>query len=277
VSWGAILAGGLAAAALTVVLVVLGSAVGLATVSPWSGAAVSATTFKVTAGLYLVAVAMISSTVGGYIAGRLRTLWTGAHSEEVVFRDTAHGFLAWAFATVLGVLILGAATTALMTGATAGLGAAASRAPQSTSQPTDYFVDMLLRPAPNTAGTGQAAAGQPANAGQNEFGARREVNLIFTRGIAQPDGIPAADRSYLAQVVAARTGLPHVEAEKRVNDVITQAKAYLEAARKFAMQSALWLTFAMFLGAFSASLAAIEGGQLRDGRWRGVIWRGAYR
>ena len=71
--------------------------------------------------------------------------------------------------------------------------------------------------------------------------------------------------------------MPQAEAEKRVNDVITQAKAYLEAARKFAMQSALWLTLAMFLGAFAASLAAIEGGQLRDGRWRGVIWRGAYR
>jgi len=277
VSWGAILAGGLAAAALTVVLVVLGSAVGLATVSPWSGAAVSATTFKLTAGLYLVAVAMISSTVGGYVAGRLRTLWTGAHSEEVLFRDTAHGFLAWAFASVMGVLILGAATTALTTGATVGAGAAASRAPQSTSQPTDYFVDMLLRPAPNATGTGQAVTGQPSSAGQNEFGARREVNLIFTRGIAQPDGIPAADRTYLAQVVSARTGLPQAEAEKRVNDVITQAKAYLEAARKFAMQSALWLTLAMFLGAFAASLAAIEGGQLRDGRWRGVIWRGAYR
>ena len=276
VSWGAILAGGLAAAALTVVLVVLGSAVGLATVSPWSGAAVSATTFKVTAGLYLVAVAMISSTVGGYMAGRLRTLWTGAHTEEVVFRDTAHGFLAWAFATVLGVIILGAATTALMTGATVGLGAAASRAPQSSSQPTDYFVDMLLRPAPNTAGTGQTAAGQPASAGQNDFG-RREVSLILSRGLAQPDGIPAADRTYLAQVVTARTGLTQAEAEKRVNDVITQAKAYHDAARKFAMQSALWLTLAMFLGAFSASLAAIEGGQLRDGRWRGVIWRGAYR
>ena len=127
------------------------------------------------------------------------------------------------------------------------------------------------------AGTGQAVTGQPSSAGQNEFGARREVNLIFTRGIAQPDGIPAADRTYLAQVVSARTGLPQAEAEKRVNDVITQAKAYLEAARKFAMQSALWLTLAMFLGAFAASLAAIEGGQLRDGRWRGVIWRGAYR
>ena len=95
--------------------------------------------------------------------------------------------------------------------------------------------------------------------------------------MSEPDGISAADRTYLAQAVSARTGLPQAEAEKRVNDVITEAKTYAEAARKFARASLLWLTLSLFLGAFSASLAAIAGGQLRDGRWKGVIWRGAYR
>jgi len=264
VSWAAILAGGVAAAALTVVLVVLAASVGLSTVSPWTGAAVSATTFKITAGLTLVAIAMISSTVGGYMAGRLRSLWTGAHSEEVVFRDTAHGFLAWCTATVAGVLILGAATTVLVGGTAAGLSASAGQAAQSAA-PTDYYVDMLLRPAPG------APAGQP------QGDPRREIGLIFTRGMSAPDGISAADRSYLAQAVSARTGLPQAEAEKRVNDVITEVKAYTEAARKFVRASLLWLTLSLFLGAFSASLAAIEGGQLRDGRWKGVVWRGAYR
>ena len=265
VSWAAILAGGVAAAALTVVLVVLAASVGLSTVSPWTGAAVSATTFKITAGLTLVAIAMISSTVGGYMAGRLRSLWTGAHSEEVVFRDTAHGFLAWCTATVAGVLILGAATTVLVGGTAAGLSASAGQAAQSAA-PTDYYVDMLLRPAPGA---------QPAAQPQGD--PRREIGLIFTRGMSAPDGISAADRSYLAQAVSARTGLPQAEAEKRVNDVITEVKAYTEAARKFVRASLLWLTLSLFLGAFSASLAAIEGGQLRDGRWKGVVWRGAYR
>ncbi len=77
--------------------------------------------------------------------------------------------------------------------------------------------------------------------------------------------------------MSARTGLPQAEAEKRVNDVITEAKNYAEAARKFTRASLLWLTLSLFLGAFSASLAAIEGGQLRDGRWKGVMWRGGYR
>jgi hypothetical protein len=262
VSWAAILAGGAAAAAMTVVLLVLTAAVGLSTVSPWTGAAVSATTFKVTAGLTLVAIATISSTVGGYIAGRLRSLWTGAHSEEVLFRDTAHGFLAWCTATVAGVLLLGAATTLLVGGAAAGLGSSAGQAAQSAS-PNDYYVDMLLRPASGA----QPQAGDP----------RREVNLIFMRGMTQPDGISGSDRAYLAQTVATRTGLSPADAEKRVNDVITEAKNYAEAARKFTRASLLWLTLSLFLGAFSASLAAIEGGQLRDGRWRGVIFRAGYR
>jgi hypothetical protein len=274
VSWGAILAGGFAAAALTVVLLVLAAAVGLSTVSPWSGAAVSATTFKVTAGLALVAIAMISSTVGGYMAGRLRTLWTGAHSEEVLFRDTAHGFLAWCVATVAGVLLLGAATTAIVggtvAGTSAGSSAAAGQAAARSANSSDYYVDMLLRPA-------AGAQSGTATSAQEQGDPRREIGLIFTRGMAQPDGISSTDRTYLAQVVSSRTGLPQADAEKRVNDVITAAKDYAEAARKFARASLLWLTLALFLGAFSASLAAIEGGQLRDGRWKGVIWRGGYR
>ena len=267
VSWAAILAGGVTAAALTVVLVVFGTAVGLASVSPWSNSGVSATTFKVTAGVYLVVVAMLSSTVGGYMAGRLRTKWTGAHSEEVLFRDTAHGFLAWGLATVLGVLVLGTATTSLLGGVSSGLGAAARPGPSSTA-PTDYFVDTLLRPAP-----GSPATTNP----QNDFNTRREVNLIFTRGLAQPDGISAGDRAYLAQTVAARTGMSPADAEKRVNDIIAQAKTYLDQARKFSSALALWLTLSMFAGAFAASAAAIEGGQLRDGRWRGIFARGTYR
>ena len=73
VSWGAIIAGGVAASALTLVLLVFGVGMGFATVSPWSNAGISSTTRSVGAGLYLIVVAMLSSTIGGYLAGRLRT------------------------------------------------------------------------------------------------------------------------------------------------------------------------------------------------------------
>jgi hypothetical protein len=94
VSWAAVAAGAVVSCALTLVLLAFGAGLGLSVVSPWSGAGVTATTFKIGTGLYLIVIAMLSSSVGGYIAGRLRSRWVGVHSDEVYFRDTAHGFVA---------------------------------------------------------------------------------------------------------------------------------------------------------------------------------------
>jgi hypothetical protein len=262
VSGMAILAGAITNAALTLVLLAFGSAVGFSSVSPWSNAGLSSGTFKLTTGIYLIVAAMLASTVGGYIAGRMRTKWTGLHSEEVLFRDTAHGFLSWALASVLGAALLGAAATYVVGGIG---GAAAQGAGQATAQSTaasDYFTDMLLRPA-NT-----ASAAAPAT---DPEGARREAGIIVTRAVTQKEDLPATDRAYLAQLVAARTGLSQADADKRISDVITQAKAAADRARKAAAALSMWLTISMLVGAFAASLAAIEGGQLRDGRWIGVI------
>jgi len=91
VSWAAVAAGAVAAAALTLALLAFGAGMGFSSISPWSNSGVSAETFKIGAGIYLVVMAMLSSTIGGYVAGRLRTKWTGLHTDEVAFRDTAHG------------------------------------------------------------------------------------------------------------------------------------------------------------------------------------------
>ena len=112
ISWGAVIAGGLAAAAVTLVLLAFGTGLGFAVVSPWADEGVSATTFKIGAGVYFIVVAMLASAVGGLIAGRFRSRWVRAHKDEVFFRDTAHGLLAWALATVVSAAALGAATTA---------------------------------------------------------------------------------------------------------------------------------------------------------------------
>ena len=95
VSWAAVAAGAITAAALTLVLLAFGAGMGFSAVSPWSNSGISAGTFEIGTGLYLICVAMIASSIGGYIAGRLRTKWVGVHTHEVFFRDTAHGFLAW--------------------------------------------------------------------------------------------------------------------------------------------------------------------------------------
>ncbi len=253
VSWPAVLAGAVASCALTLVLLSLGTGLGLSAVSPWGDAGVSSTTFKIGTGLYFVVMAMISSAIGGYIAGRLRTKWTGVHTDEVYFRDTAHGFLAWAFASVVGAVLLASPASSLVGGAASGATQAAANAAQS-SGPMDGYVDTLLR-----SDTAQPSA--------NPQDSRGELVRLFTTSFHNGSDLTPADRTYVAKVVAARTGLAQPEAEKRVTEVTNQVKSDLDKARKNAARLALWLTASLIIGAFSASLAATEGGGLRDGTW----------
>jgi len=142
VSWGAVLAGAVASCAITLFLLALGTGLGLSAVSPWGNSGVSTTTFKIGTGLYFIVMAMMSSAIGGYLAGRLRTKWVGVHTDEVFFRDTAHGFLAWAAASVIGAVLLASPATLLATGATSGATQAAAGATQS-SGPMEGYVDTV--------------------------------------------------------------------------------------------------------------------------------------
>jgi hypothetical protein len=64
--------------------------------------------------LWLIVMQIISSSMGGYLAGRLRTKWANIHTDEVYFRDTAHGFLAWAVALVITAAFLASAATSMV-------------------------------------------------------------------------------------------------------------------------------------------------------------------
>lgn len=256
VSWAAIVAGAIAACAITLLLLAFGTGLGLSMVSPWSGAGVSATTFKITTGLYLIVIAMIASSIGGYLAGRLRSGWSGVHTDEVYFRDTAHGFIAWALASVLGAALLAAPASSLVGGTAAGLTQGATTAASQSAGPVDGYVDALLRADP----AAQSSATNTADS-------RGELVRLLTRSFREGGDLKGPDRDFVAKVVAARTGLSQPDAEKRVNDVITQAEADADAARKATASLAFWLTASLLLGAFCASLAATEGGGLRDGTW----------
>jgi hypothetical protein len=236
------------------VLIAFGIGLGLSVVSPWAGSGVSATTFKIGTGLYLVVIAMLSSSIGGYIAGRLRSRWIGVHTDEVYFRDTAHGFVAWAFASVLGAVLLASPVSGLLGGATSGASQAA--ATMSRSGPMEGYVDTLMR--------SDTPAGPNA---ENSRDARGEMVRLFTSSFRNGGELKPADSQYAAKVVAARTGMSQADAEKRVNEVVTQIKADTDAARKATAQLAFWLTASLLIGAFCASLAATEGGGLRDGTW----------
>lgn len=279
-SWGAIFAGAVAAVALTLVLISVGSAVGFSSISPWPNAGVSAKTFQISTGLYFVFTAMVASTIGGYIAGRLRTKWTGLHGYEVQFRDTAHGFLAWGLATIAGAAFLGSAGALLAGGAAAGMSAGGPSQAGGNSN-ADYYTAMLLAPSPAAATAQPAATPAPADASTNPRQAARpgsaaQVRAILAHSVLSGGNLPASDRTLLAQIVSAQTGTGQADAEKRVDEVVGKAKSDADAARKVAASISIWLTIAMFVGAFSASLAAIEGGQLRDRRWRGIIGARAY-
>jgi hypothetical protein len=153
-SWPAIVAGAFVAASVSLVLLALGSGLGFAAISPWSGHGVTATTFAITTAIWLIVMQWVSSAFGGYITGRLRTRWVGTHTHEVFFRDTAHGLVMWAVATVLVAATLATSLSSAIGGGVHAVSSAAS--------------------------------------------------------------VPDADRSYLAETLATRTGLSPTDAQKRV-------------------------------------------------------------
>jgi len=246
-SWGAIVAGAFVIAALTLLLLAIGAGFGLSTVSPWPNAGVSATTFAVMTAIWLVIVQWISAAIGGYVAGRLRTRWTGLHTHEVNFRDTAHGILAWAVAAVISAAVL----TGVASGLVGGAATVASGAAQNpTTTPSPYTVDALFRTdKPDTA------------AGQDP---RPEASHILARGLLPGGEISNDDRTYLARLVAARTGISQDEAQQRVNSAITNSRQAADAARKATRNLAVCIGFSMLIGAFIAGVAAKIGGDHRD-------------
>lgn len=294
VSWGAIAAGAAAAASLSLILLILGVGLGLSSVSPWAQHGVNATTFGLSTILWLTLTQLLASAMGGYLAGRLRTRWTGVHIDEVYFRDTAHGFLAWAMASlataalltsVIGSILSGgvqvgasmAEGVANTAGAALGGAASSSRLEQGgATGPMDYFIDTLFRP--DVAATAMARpAGSKTGTGATERATVKdsaEVSRIFMN-VSRTEPLPADDVRYVGQIVAQRTGLSQKDAEKRVADVYARAQTRLndaevatreaaDKARKASAYSALWLFVSLLIGAFVASLAATFGGRRRD-------------
>ncbi len=261
-SWSAIIAGAFVAVAVSVVLFALGSGLGFASVSVWEDRGVSATTFAITTAIWFIVVQWGSAAAGGYIAGRLRTRWIGTHPHEVFFRDTAHGFVTWAVATVLvGGLLTALVTSTLSAGGHAVTAVAA--VPSETGSGTPlyaYGLDRLFRPAQAT--TAIAPAG---------IDPRTEVAHVMAQALTTDGTVSEVDQSYLASLVAARTGISADEARRRVSDFIATAKqakdevkAAADNARKIAAKTAIFTALALAIGAFIACLTAALGGKLRD-------------
>ena len=278
VSWASILVGATTIAALSLILLMLGAGLGLSSVSPWSHSGISSSSFGISTIIWIVVTQLLAAGMGGYLAGRLRTKWTGVHTDEVYFRDTAHGFMAWAVATLATVALLTSVIGTVVTGAThAGIGikGRVASSDMSGGVPIDsralgYFIDSLFRQdTSNTLSTKSAPADTAQDAASSS-----EVSRIFVHSMTT-NVLPPADASYVGLLVARRTGLTQQEAENRVNAIFSSIQAKKEAAeinakntadklRKATIYATLWLFISFLMGAFSASLAATWGGRSRD-------------
>jgi hypothetical protein len=274
VAWSAILAGAATAASLWMILMILGAGLGLSSIPYRPNAEMAIGTFGVATIAWLVFSQIAASGMGGYIAGRLRTRWLGVPGDEVWFRDTAHGFLAWAVSALVTATVLTAMIGSVVSDGIEAGAVSADSAPGAVSTDvrangggmTDrlaYYVDMLYRT--------DAANGQRYSPGA---AVTAEVARVFTNGLHE-GRLPPADIRYLGTTVAEVTGLSQDDAQTRVADIFGQLQSQrgasdgnertlAEQARKAAATATLWLFIALLSGAFLASLMAIVGGRQRD-------------
>ncbi len=297
ISWSAVIGGAFVAASMALILTFLGVGLGLSSASPWSGSGASATTLGIATIVWLIATQAIAAGLGGYLAGRLRTKWADVHTDEVYFRDTAHGLLVWAVGVVITAAFLTSAASSVV-GTTAK--AAGAAAIGSGALAPAALAPAALGAAP-TPGISDTAASRPATGNQNALSTsvstpgsyltdslfrndragpdagqdlRPEVGRILVEAVRK-GSLPTADRTYVAQVIASRNGMTQANAELRVDAVFAQAKSAAADAdlaartaadevRQAAAKTALWIFVALLTGAFVASVAATIGGRQRD-------------
>jgi hypothetical protein len=295
VSWSAVFAGAAATAALSLILLILGTGLGLSSVSPWAHDGVSASAIGISAILWITVSQVLASAAGGYIAGRSRFQWSGIHTDEIYFRDTVHGFLAWAVASLVTAALLTSVIGSIIgTGVQVGAaitGGAAPAATRSASMPAmegmsgrqgsiNYAVDALFRrdpgatTAPDNASAGNTGTNALPGTDRSNASSINESGRIFMMAM-NTGALPPEDIRHLGQIVAQRTGLSQRDAEARVTsafanvqtklrDVETVAREAADTARKASAYSALWLFISLLIGAFVASLAATYGARHRS-------------
>jgi hypothetical protein len=246
--WSPTLLGAFCATALSFVLVTFAASVGLGVTSAaptWRDATVA---LWILSGLYLILQAVLSFGVGGYIAGRIRTPVALSALEQTEQADGLHGLAVWALAVVMGAVLatlLGAAT--LSRSPTNGSSVRTSAAEPLLS----YELDRLYR-------AGRRAPNIDLTSDRAEAG-----RILLTT--SSHSGMSADDRTYLIQQVASATGLTVADAERRVDNVISNAKTAIARSRRSTVILAFSVATSILLGAIAAWAAACAGGRHRDG------------
>jgi len=257
-SWPAIIAGAFVASSVSLILLALGSGLGITSILTSADHGVSGTAIVATTAIWLIVTQWISAGLGGYIAGRLRTRWHGTHTHEVFFRDTAQGLVTWAVATVVLAVLVGASLPSMIAvGLHTAPGKSSSGVQSTVSSPAfavaPYGIDKLFR-------STNSAEGQDASA------PKVEAEHIMKNALAV-GSLPDADRTYMAGLIAAKTGISASEAQIRINECLAksmEADANTKVEAAASREVAIYTALSLLIGAFIASVAAALGGRLRD-------------
>ena len=264
-SWSAVIAGALAAAAVTFWLLFIGSGVGLSLVSAPQGNARIAQSAITLGAIYFFAAQAFGFAVGGYLAGRLMGPVLENEDEEL-FHATTHGLVVWALgvvATATVIAISGLVVFSSALNATAIVGSANQTNQPEAFTPTTagYWTDALFRPVGQPSAPSAAPVG-----GQSEV--KAEAGRILTVGLPRGEKLSQADHDQLARLVSETTGADMSEAARRVDDVQTRIHqeevAAAETARKLAKYVSIWLAASLCFGALVAAGAAVSGRWIDD-------------
>jgi hypothetical protein len=253
-SWSAAIAGAVTATAIGFILLALGTGIGLAVASPY-GSTPTIGTMTVAGAVWLVLTQSIAFAAGGYVSARLRVRKDDASATETRFADGANGFMAWAIgALAIALVVAIVSATSIAGAARAGTGALSQLSQQTSSDQFGYFVDSLLR----------TPQGRQTGTSDQD---RAQVTRILATAIR--DGrLSEEDKTYLAGLVAARSGVSQDEAQNRVQYVANQARDTLkqvaDTARHAAEYVAFWTFMSLLFGAVAATLGGLLGGELRD-------------
>jgi hypothetical protein len=237
------------AAGVSLVLLTFGTALGLSlsTSAPsWRNSSIA---LALLSGLWFLVVTVGAMLLGGYVTGRLRARFSAATSDEVEFRDGVHGLVMWGLAVLIGALLALATSRTLAPLAND----RDNTASQTTGEPSNvaYDVDRLFR-----------SDRRPAADGTEQL-VRAEAGRIVGAAIGRR--LSPEDHTYLTRTVAARTGLSGPEADKRVTDVLNDARVRADRARRAAVVLAFMTAASLMIGAAAAWFAAETGGRHRDG------------
>jgi hypothetical protein len=260
-AYDTVIAGALTATAVAFIVISLGSGIGLAVASSY-GSGPSATTLTIAGAIWLVFAQAIGYAAGGYVAGRVRNDLV-AGPDEARFRDGTHGLVAWAIGVAATAIVL-VSLAAMSAGPVARAGAELAGGPEGgagqsidrtsaqdygTANPLAYYIDLLLRTAP------------PRDQAQKGAVPHDQIARIMLNGVRQ-GRLSTDDRNYLAEVVAAETGISAEDAQRRVDDVMNRAKESMQTAADTARKAASFLSFWTFMSLLFGAVAAVLGGVL---------------